>query len=174
MKRGEVYFSHYKDVHGERRRIPVLIISADEYNGEGEFVTAVRLVRKHEGRYKPTHIQIPSSAFSDAEQLNGIYWAICESISSARKSLLEGPIGFLGNDYYMGLVCDGIQLQIGAIPAIPAQESPKETKVQHDWGPAGNNSFRYTGWDENRLRDEREWAKHEEAGIRDGWIRPKT
>lgn len=121
MKRGQVYFDHYKDRNGVGKRIPVIIVSNNEYNSTSDFVTVVRLVRRVLGQEKRgTQVFIPGAAFTETNTLSDAY-AVCEAITTVRKSNLEGPIGVLASDYYMGEIVDAIQCQVGALPMRPVE-----------------------------------------------------
>lgn len=111
VKRGQVYFNRYTDAMGHDRRVPVLVVSEDGYNGGSQFVTTVRLV-KNSGAGCPQHVFIPGSAFAET-QVMGDCWALAETISSTRKDKLEGPIGVLASNYYTKSVEEGIKIQVG-------------------------------------------------------------
>ena len=125
MKRGELYFNNYVDRDKNRRRIPVMVVSADAYNVSANFATCVRLVKRIEPPIRPTHVYIPRDALSGGEELSDCY-ALGETVGSVRKTAMEGPIGELTDASYMDKVCRAIGMQVGIAPM--------------EWADAGNPS----------------------------------
>lgn len=111
MKRGEVYWNLYRDAMGRDRKVPVLIVSNDFWNGTSMYVTGVRLVA-YDTKPCPQHVKIPAAAFTETEILADCY-ALCETVNSVKQTSLAGPIGVLASNYYMNAVCDGIKVQCG-------------------------------------------------------------
>ena len=88
MKRGQVYFDHYKDRNGVSRRIPVIIVSNNEYNSTSDFVTVVRVVRRVLGQEKRgPQVFIPGAAFTETNILSDGD-AVCEAFTTVRKANL--------------------------------------------------------------------------------------
>ena len=111
MKRGEVYWNNYHDAMGRNRRVPVVVLSEDGYNGRCMFVTGVRMVQ-YDNNPCPQHVHVPGSAFSDTITMTDCV-ALCETISSIRQTSLQGPIAVVNSAYYMGLIMDGVKNHIG-------------------------------------------------------------
>ena len=111
MKRGQVYFNHYHDATGREKRIPVLILSRDDYNHDSDFVTAVRLA-KYNNNPCAQHVFIPGSMLTDTTTNIGDCYALAEAVSSIRKSSLEGPIAEAGKAM-LDMVCSAVEYQIG-------------------------------------------------------------
>ena len=127
IKRGQVYFNHYHDAMGNEKRLPVLVVSGDEYNGRSQFVTCVRLAKYNSG-VCPQHVFIPANAFSETQILSDCY-ALAETINSTRQTSMEGPIGVLASDYYMSAVGDAIKFQVGLAMTEPYQPMARENQT---------------------------------------------
>lgn len=125
MKRGQLFFNKYKDTKYQDRRIPVLIVSPDEYNDSSDFVTCVRTVKFVAGPKRETHVFIPRTAFQGIAELCDCY-ALADTVGSVRKTNLGGPIGVLLDESYMDKVCKAIEMQIGVEPMrwIDARTEP--------------------------------------------------
>lgn len=125
MKRGQVYFNHYRDMTGKEKRFPILVVSRDDYNKDSEFVTGVRLA-KYNNAPCPQHVFLPGSAFTDTTVVMGDCYALAEMVSSVRKSSLEGPIAAVGN-VILDAIGFAVEYQIGTRDAqtdAPSKESP--------------------------------------------------
>lgn len=110
VNRGEIYWDHFKDATGRDRKVPLLVVSTDNYNTNSLFVTGVRLVQ-YDNRPCPQHVHVPASAF-ERTMILGDCVALCETVSSIRQTALSGPIGVLG-EAYMAEVENGIRYQLG-------------------------------------------------------------
>lgn len=111
MKRGEIYWNEYKDSMGKERRIPVIVVSPEELNGNTEYVSAVRLV-KQDNAPGPTHVEIPADAIEDNRNLMSCV-ALTETVSSIRKGNMKGPAGKVTSPYYLQEISRGIRIQCG-------------------------------------------------------------
>lgn len=151
MKRREVYWDNYRDQFGRDRRVPMLIVSSDAYNEGSLFVTAVRLVH-NDARPMPQHINIPADAFTQTAII-GDSVALCETVSSVRKTSLEGPIALLDSNYYMSLVEDGIKVQCGMLS--PVQRNPVYAP------PVEQHIPMYTGYNSPQMRETHEMRMEE-------------
>lgn len=136
MNRGQVYFNHYHDSTGRERRIPVLIVSTNEYNDNADFVTVVRVIRNKHETIKGPNVYIPAAAFTETSILSDCY-ALAETIGSVRKANMEGPIGVLASNYYMDGIVDAIKQQVGAIPLRPTTDK-NEKGIVAGAGPMGS------------------------------------
>lgn len=116
MKRGEIYFNKYTDSMGKPRKIPVVIMSEDEYNAQSDFATCVRMVREVNGVARPTHVPIPKDAMKITDAMvaltNGT--ALAETIGSVRRTNLVGPVGYMDSDEVMRKVAEAITDHVGA------------------------------------------------------------
>lgn len=116
MKRGEIFFNKYVDSMGKPRKIPVVVMSEDDYNGKSDFATCVRMVREVNGIARPTHVPVPKDAMKitdpDVALTNGV--ALAETIGSVRKTNLQGPIGHMENEELMRKIADAITSHVGA------------------------------------------------------------
>ena len=116
MKRGEIYFNNYTDSTGRARKIPVVVMSEDDYNGKSDFATCVRVVREVNGIARPTHVPVPKEAMKitdpEVALTNGV--ALAETIGSVRKTNLQGPIGHMENEELMRKIADAITSHVGA------------------------------------------------------------
>ena len=126
MKRGQVYFNHYRDAMGRDKRVPVLILSRDDYNRQGEFVTALRLTR-YNNVPCAQHVYIPGSAFSETTQYMGDCYALAETVGSVKKAAMEGPIAELSLQDCMDAVCGAVEYQIGTRAAEKAAPMERPT-----------------------------------------------
>ena len=116
MKRGEIYFNRYTDSTGKLRKIPVVVMSKDDYNEKSEFATCVRMVREVNGISRPTHVPVPKDAMKITDALveltNGT--ALAETIGSVRKTNLVGPVGYMDSEELMRKIADAITKHVGA------------------------------------------------------------
>ena len=116
MKRGEIYFNKYTDSTGKLRKIPVVVMSKDDYNAQSDFATCVRMVREVNGAARPTHVPIPKEAMKITDDMvaltNGT--ALAETIGSVRKTNLVGPVGYMDSEEVMQKVAEAITDHVGA------------------------------------------------------------
>ena len=116
MKRGDIFFNKYVDSMGKVRKIPVVVMSNDEYNAQSDFMTCVRMVREVNGISRPTHVPVPKDAMRvtdpDVALTNGV--ALAETIGSVRKTNLVGPIGHMESPELMLKIADAITSHVGA------------------------------------------------------------
>ena len=114
MKRGEIYFHEFTDSTGRKRRVPVLVVSENKYNGTAGFATCVR-ISMYNNNPCPQHVFVPGDAFEQPGQISDSY-VLCETVSSTKQSTLRGPVSFLPDGYHMNKVCEGLKYQMGMIP----------------------------------------------------------
>lgn len=136
MKRGEIYFHEYVDNMHRQRRIPVLVVSENVYNGNAPYATVVRLSR-YNNNPCPQHVFVPGDAFEQPSQITDSF-ILCETVSSTKQASLVGPVSFLPDGYHMNKVCDGLKYQMGM---IPMEAMRKETEA-----PAYSAAYRPNGW----------------------------
>lgn len=128
MERGQIYFNKYVDSMGKPRKIPVVVMSNDEYNAQSDFMTCVRMVREVNGISRPTHVPVPKDAMKitdpEVQLTNGV--ALAETIGSVRKTNLAGPIGRMDNPELMRKIADAITSHVGAgWDGKPKREEPE-------------------------------------------------
>ena len=115
MKRGEIYFNKYTDSMGKARKIPVVVVSNDEYNAQSDFATCVRMVKEVNGVQRPTHVPVPKDAMGISDPLvemsDGV--ALAETISSVRKANMVGPIGEMKDENLMREITEAIRGHVG-------------------------------------------------------------
>ena len=134
-----VYMNAFRDALGKERRVPVLVISPNEYNESGMFCTTVRLSRVADRGFAPQHVHIPQGAFLE-NCMSGDSIALCETVSSTRKSTLIGPIARLVSAYYKKQVQDAIKYQVG-ISSEPRQIPRTEHIPQQGIGTERNQPW---------------------------------
>ena len=134
MKRGEIYFSKYRDALGRDRKMPALVISNNEYNKSSEYATIVKLSRRLNGPPMPHHVFIPADAFANTSIPLADCYALIDTVSSVKRANMEGPIGVLASPYYMNMVERALETQIGVSPyeSQKAQGVPPVTDRTHE------------------------------------------
>lgn len=125
MKRGEIYFNKYRDALGRDRKMPALVISNDEYNKSSEYATIVKLSRTLRGPMKAHHVFVPGAAITDLSVPLTDCYALIDTVSSVKRTNMEGPIGVLSSPYYMNAIEKALEMQLGVIP----YEEPKPQEI---------------------------------------------
>lgn len=124
MKRFEVYWDMYTDRRGASRQIPVMVVSNDFTNNDPNSMCVQTLRLTVEERWRsPVHLFIPRVAFDRGSQI-GDCVALCDTVSSTKKSDLFGPVGTLTNPEYQKKVESLIKAHMGMepMPPMPEQE----------------------------------------------------
>lgn len=124
MKRFEVYWDMYTDRRGASRQIPVMVVSNDFTNNDPNSMCVQTLRLTVEERWRsPVHLFIPRAAFSRESQI-GDCVALCDTVSSTKKTDLYGAIGALTNPEYQKKVESLIKAHMGMepMPPMPEQE----------------------------------------------------
>lgn len=124
MKRFEVYWDMYTDRRGASRQIPVMVVSNDFTNNDPNSMCVQTLRLTVEERWRnPVHLPLPRTAFSRESQLSDCV-ALCDTVSTTKKTDLYGPIGTLTSPEYQRKIESMIKAHMGMEPLPPMPESP--------------------------------------------------
>ena len=136
MKRFEIYWDMYTDRRGASRQIPVMVVSNDFTNNDPNSMCVQTLRLTVEERWRsPVHLFIPRAAFSLNSEI-GDCVALCDTVSSTKKTDLYGPISTLTNPECQKKIESLIKAHMGMEPMPPMPE-----QEERPLGPAGM----YTG-----------------------------
>lgn len=116
MKRFEIYWDIYTDMRGVSRQIPVLVVSNDTTNNDPNSLCVQTLRLTREERWpSPVHLFIPKEAWAPNSQLTDCV-ALCDTVSSTKKTDLYGAIGYLKDETYQRKIEHMIEAHLGIVP----------------------------------------------------------
>ena len=124
MKRFEIYWDMYTDRRGASRQIPVMVVSNDVTNNDPNSMCVQTLRLTMEERWRnPVHLPLPREAFSLDSQIGNCV-ALCDTVSTTKKSDLYGAIGSLTSPEYQRKIESMIKAHMGMepLPPMPVQE----------------------------------------------------